>query len=138
MGDYLLKVGPTPVRVSVAVCSECGYGDGHNFKCRFYPWPNGQVQDEYRCNYRPEKQTYPGGHRIPDHLLRCSSRKSLHDDEYCRTHRHAVEQKLRDRKERVSAAMRLVLRRVMSIMEEWEEEENRWEQLREYLKEALK
>ena len=46
MGDYLLKVGPTPVRVSVAVCSECGYGDGHNFKCRFYPWPNGQVQDE--------------------------------------------------------------------------------------------
>jgi ribosomal protein L37E len=135
----LLRVGPTLVNVPVEVCSECGYGDGHNFKCRFYPWPGLTMPDHVRCNYMSSRTHYGGGsHRIPDHERRCFSRKSLHDDEYCRTHRQAVERQKREKKERITVAMRVILTMVLQLMDEWEGEEDRWNQLREYLKEALR
>jgi hypothetical protein len=138
MGD-LMRVGPALERVPVKVCSECGYGDGHHFKCRFYPWTHKTMPPEVRCDYLSPTTHYGGGpHRIPDEARRCSSRKSLHDDEYCRNHRQAVERKKREKKERTTAAMRVVIGRVLQLMGEWEGEEDRWNQLREYLREALR
>jgi len=86
---------PTPT-MSCSMCS-MAYPD-HHPKCRNFPYGNyhgaPKMPDEIRCDWRSPATHYGGGpHPIPDNLRRCHARKSLHDEEYCRSHRRQTDRK---------------------------------------------
>jgi hypothetical protein len=140
----LYQVQPSATATPTMSCSRCTlpYPD-HHPKCPYYTYGLGvgpDMPDEIRCDYLSPTTHYGGGpHKIPESGRRCGSRKSLHDAQFCRSHRRQHDRKVSRTKLRVKNPHVEGLRKALELMDQIERapnvaEEERWQTLKTLLR----